>query len=172
MTRLGTVRSLSLLSLSLVFVLAPAARAAAELKEGSPAPAFSAKGDDGKSYGLEALKGKYVIVYFYPKDDTSGCTMEAEGFRDDAPKYAERGAVVLGVSLDDAESHKAFRAKHGLNFPLLVDGKRLAEQFGVPTTFGFAARQTFVIGKDGRILKVFRKVDVKSHSDEILALLK
>ncbi len=160
-------------TMALGLLLAPIARAAAELKAGDAAPAFSAKGDDGKSYSLDALKGKYVVLYFYPKDDTPGCTMEAQQFRDDSAKYTARGAVVLGVSLDSAESHQAFRAKYGLNFPLLVDGKALAGLYGVPTHMGFAtARQTFVIGKDGKLLKVFRDVDVDGHSAEVLALLK
>lgn len=148
------------------------ARAEVELREGDAAPAFKARGDDGKEYGLEALKGKYVVLYFYPKDDTPGCTVEAQHFRDDAQKLSAKGAVVLGVSLDDAESHRAFRAKHGLNFPLLVGGDALARLYGVPVHLGFASRQTFVVGKDGRLLKVFRSVDVQSHSQEILSLLK
>jgi peroxiredoxin Q/BCP len=165
----GTVTLGASVALGLVGI---AAASEIELKEGDAAPAFKALGDDGKTYALADLAGKYVIVYFYPKDDTTGCTIEAKGFRDDATKYVEKGAVVLGVSSDDAASHKAFREKYQLNFPLLVDGKPLAAQFGVPTTFGYASRQTFVIGKDGKVLKVFRNVDPKVHSAEILALLK
>ena len=156
-----------------VLVLACAHLASADvaLKEGDPAPAFKAIGDDGKEYSLDGLKGHFVVLYFYPKDDTKGCTIEAKGFRDDYAKYQEKGAVVLGVSLDSAESHKAFRAKYGLNFPLLIGGDTLAKIYGVPTTLGFAHRQTFVIGKDGRLLKIFRDVDPSGHSAEILALL-
>lgn len=144
---------------------------AAELKEGDPAPAFEALGDDGKAYSLAKLKGKYVVLYFYPKDDTAGCTVEAQEFRDRYEAFRAKGAEVLGVSLDDAESHRAFRAKHNLNFPLLVGSKELAKAYGVPSLGGFAARQTFVIGKDGRLLKVFRKVNPRGHSEEVLALL-
>jgi peroxiredoxin Q/BCP len=151
---------------------APAFASAAELKEGAPAPAFSARGDDGKTWSLAGLAGKYVVLYFYPKDDTPGCTVEAQNFRDDSATYAAKGAVVLGVSMDSAESHKEFRAKHGLKFPLLVGTDELANAYGVPVRFGFASRQTFVIGKDGKLLKAFRDVDVQNHSKEILALLK
>jgi peroxiredoxin Q/BCP len=142
------------------------------LHDGDTAPAFKAKGDDGKDYSLAALKGKYVVLYFYPKDDTPGCTIEAQGFRDDSAEYGKKGAVVLGVSLDDAASHKAFREKHKLNFPLLVGGEIIARAYEVPTTGGYASRQTFVIGKDGKLLKVFRSVKPAGHSKEILQLLK
>lgn len=148
------------------------AAAAAELKAGDPAPAFTAKGDDGKEYSLESLKGRYVVLYFYPKDDTPGCTAQAKGFRDDYEKFEELGAIVLGVSLDDATSHRAFREKYDLNFPLLTNGKELAKAYGVPVRLGFASRQTFVIGKDGKLLHVFRKVNPRGHSEEILGLLK
>jgi peroxiredoxin Q/BCP len=151
---------------------APMLTAAAELKEGGPAPAFSARGDDGKAWSLSGLAGKYVVLYFYPKDDTPGCTVEAQNFRDDSAAYEAKGAVVLGVSMDSAESHKEFRAKHGLKFPLLVGTDELAKAYGVPVRFGFASRQTFVIGKDGKLLKAFRDVEVQNHSKEILALLK
>lgn len=158
------------------FVLAGASCAQAQakgpLREGDPAPSFSAPGDDGKTYSLAALRGKYVVVYFYPKDDTAGCTVEAQGFRDEAERFAERGAVVLGVSTDDAESHRAFREKHALTFPLLLEGRALAEAFGVPVRLGFASRQTFVIDREGRLMKIFRDVKPQGHAQEILALLK
>jgi peroxiredoxin Q/BCP len=142
------------------------------LKEGSVAPEFSALGDDGRTYDLEAMHGKYVVLYFYPKDDTPGCTAEAKAFRDDSEKFARKGAIVLGVSLDDVESHKAFREKYQLNFPLLVGGAQLAKLYGVPTTGGYAERQTFVIGPDGKILKYFPRVNPDGHSEAILELLK
>lgn len=141
------------------------------LKEGDAAPPFSAPGDDGKTYALSDLKGKYVVLYFYPKDDTPGCTIEAKGFRDDSAKLAEKGAVVLGVSLDDAASHKAFREKYQLNFPLLTNGAEIAQAYGVPSTGGYASRQTFLIGKDGKLLKIFPKVNPTGHSAEILNAL-
>jgi peroxiredoxin Q/BCP len=142
------------------------------LKEGDAAPAFSALGDDGKTYTLDQFKGKYVVLYFYPKDDTPGCTIEAQGFRDDSDKLTAAGAVVLGVSLDDAASHQAFREKYHLNFPLLVGTPELAKAYGVPSAGGHTARQTFVIGKDGRLVKYFPTVNPQGHSQEILALLK
>lgn len=157
--------------LFLLLACVPSARADVTLHEGDPAPPFKAAGDDGKTYSLDALKGQYVVLYFYPKDDTKGCTIEAKGFRDDYARYQAKGATVLGVSLDSVESHKEFRAKYGLNFPLLVDGAALAKLYGVPTTLGYAHRQTFVIGKDGRLLKIFRDVDPSKHSAEILSLL-
>lgn len=164
-----------LLSLCSSFALATHARSAfaapAELRVGDPAPAFKAQGDDGKEYSLESLKGKAIVVYFYPKDDTTGCTVEAQGFRDDYEAFSKKGAVVLGVSLDSAASHKEFREKYKLNFPLLVGNARLLESFGVPSTFGFASRQTFVIGNDGKVLKIYREVNPKGHSAEILKLL-
>ena len=149
----------------------PAAARAEELVDGSTAPAFAAKGDDGKEYSLATLKGKTVVLYFYPKDDTTGCTIEAQEFRDAYEKFQHKGAVVLGVSLDDAASHAAFRKKYNLNFPLLVSGEAIARAYGVPITGGYAARQTFVIARDGKLRKVFRKVNPKGHSAEILALL-
>lgn len=149
-----------------------APRSVGALSEGSPAPEFSAVGDDGKTYDLAAMKGKYVVLYFYPKDDTPGCTTEAKAFRDDFDKFAQKGAIVLGVSLDDAESHKAFREKYQLNFPLLVGGAELAKLYGVPTTGGYAERQTFVIGPDGKIAKYFPRVNPNGHSAAILQLLK
>ncbi len=155
----------------LLAAAAPAKVRADEVKEGAPAPAFKAKGDDGKEYSLASLKGKTIVLYFYPKDDTPGCTIEAQEFRDAFEKFTAKGAIVLGVSLDDAASHAAFRAKHKLNFPLLVSGEVIAKAYGVPVNGGYAARQTFVIGKDGKLKKVFRQVTPRGHSAEILKLL-
>lgn len=169
MTRLPAFLMLALLPL--LAQAEPAMSSPATLEAGHRAPDFTALGDDGKTYSLSALAGRYVILYFYPKDDTPGCTVEAKGFRDDAQAYEAKGAVVLGVSLDDAASHQAFRKEYGLNFPLLVDGRALARKYGVPVRFGYASRQTFVIGKDGVLIKVFRKVNPEGHSKEILALL-
>lgn len=147
-------------------------KAPKDLAQGDAAPDFRAFGDDGKEYSLSALRGKYVVLYFYPKDDTPGCTVEAKGFRDDSAAYEARGAVVIGVSTDDAESHQAFRKAHNLNFPLLVEGREVARMYGVPVRLGYASRQTFVIGKDGVLLKVFRSVTPAGHSKEILDLLR
>jgi peroxiredoxin Q/BCP len=165
------LRRLGLLALSAVSLSAPGASAKSPLTEGDVAPPFIARGDDGRTYTLEQFKGRPVVLYFYPKDDTPGCTLEARRFRDDAPAYQAKGAVVLGVSFDDARSHQAFREKHGLTFPLLVGTDVLAESYGVPVRFGFASRQTFVIGSDGRLRKVFRDVDVGTHSQDVLRAL-
>ena len=167
------IRSLTLRSLTLVAIslCGTVASAKPSLKEGDAAPPFIAKGDDGKAYTLEQFKGRPVVLYFYPKDGTPGCTVEARHFRDDAKAYEAKGAVVLGVSFDDAKSHKAFREKHGLTFPLLVGNDALADAYGVPVRFGYASRQSFVIGRDGRLRKVFRDVDVENHSRDVLKLL-
>lgn len=149
-----------------------AASSPSKLDAGHKAPEFTATGDDGKEYSLSKLAGKYVVLYFYPKDDTPGCTVEAKGFRDDAKAYEAKGAVVIGVSMDSEKSHQAFRSTHELNFPLLTNARKVADDYGVPVRFGYASRQTFVIGKDGVLLKVFRSVKPEGHSSEILALLK
>lgn len=160
------------ITLGMSLILGASSAAAAELKAGDPAPAFEAKADDGKTWSLDSLKGKIAVLYFYPKDDTPGCTAQAKGFRDDYEKFEALGAVVLGASLDSEESHQAFRAKYDLNFPLLVNAREVAKAFGVPSRLGFASRQTFVIGKDGTLLHVMRKVSPKGHSEELLKLIK
>lgn len=152
--------------------VASTAPSPSKLAAGDKAPDFTATGDDGKEYSLSKLAGKYVILYFYPKDDTPGCTVEAQGFRDDEEAYEAKGAVVIGVSMDSQESHQAFRSAHDLNFPLLTNARKVADDYGVPVRFGYASRQTFVIGKDGVLLKVFRSVKPAEHSKEILSLLK
>jgi peroxiredoxin Q/BCP len=162
------LRRFAALALSLA---SPAALGAPALKKGDVAPPFIAKGDDGRSYTLEQFKGRPVVLYFYPKDDTPGCTLEARHFQADAKAYEAKGAVVLGVSFDDAKSHQAFREKHGLGFPLLIGNDALAEAYGVPVRFGFASRQTFVIGRDGRLVAAFRDVNVATHSKDVLELV-
>lgn len=161
------------LGLAMAPLLGACAHGGPTLHEGDPAPDFAVQGDDGQTYSLAALRGKYVVLYFYPRDDTPGCTKEACGFRDENAALTERGAVVLGVSTDGADSHRAFRKKHNLNFPLLLDGKQLAAAYGVPLRLGFlAARQTFVIDKEGRLLKIFRDVSPLGHAEEVLRALK
>ena len=146
------------------------------IEEGSPAPAFSLKGDDGKTYNLADFKGKPVVVYFYPKDDTPGCTKEACAFRDRKKEIEKLGAVVLGVSPDDADSHAKFRKKFDLNFPLLIDENHaLADQFGAwreKNMYGKKSmgivRSTFLIGPDGEIAKAWKKVNVDGHDEQVL----
>ncbi|MFI5180106.1 MAG: peroxiredoxin [Thermoanaerobaculia bacterium] len=142
---------------------------------GDKAPVFSLASQEGSTVTLEQLRGKWVVLYFYPKDFTSGCTLEAHNFQRDLAKYEKIGAVILGVSLDSVDSHKGFCAKEGLNFKLLSDPEAaVAKSYGSIMKYQekeYAARNTFVIGPDGVIRKVFLKVNPSVHSDEVLAAL-
>lgn len=149
------------------------------LKAGDKAPVFSLPSDTGEPIALKDLTGKPVILYFYPRDDTSGCTVEACEFRDNWRAVKQSGAVVLGVSPDSAVSHRKFKAKYSLPFPLLADeGHKVAEAYGAwgeKSMYGRKyqgiLRTTFLIGKDGRIARVFEKVKPKGHAAEVLAAL-
>jgi peroxiredoxin Q/BCP len=135
---------------------------------GKTAPDFTGKAQDGTSVHLAALKGKRVVVYFYPKDETPGCTKEACSFRDAWQDIAKTGAVLVGISADSSDSHKDFVAHYKLPFLLLSDPEgKIGETYGVPFS-GHHQRQTFVIGADGKVLKVYRKVDVTVHASQIL----
>lgn len=143
-------------------------------QEGEKAPAFTAKDETGKTHRLSDYKGKTVVLYFYPKDDTSGCTKEACGFRDRHPSLQKRGAVVLGVSRDDAVSHQKFKEKYRLDFPLLVDDGSLSDAYGTwveknmyGRTYMGMARSTFLIGPDGKIAKAWPKVRPDGHAREV-----
>jgi peroxiredoxin Q/BCP len=140
---------------------------------GDPAPAFSLMDQNGNTQSLEQYRGQWVAVYFYPKDDTPGCTTQACNFRDNIFAFRERDAVILGISLDDVESHEEFAEKYSLPFPLLSDsGGEVAERYGVMRNLGLiklAKRQTFLIDPEGRIAKHYEKVDVDTHSSTILA---
>jgi peroxiredoxin Q/BCP len=141
------------------------------LKIGDPAPEFSLIDEHGLPVSLKDYRGKSIVVlYFYPKDFTSGCTTEACSFRDDYKLYQEKGAVVIGVSLDSVESHSKFSEKYALPFAILSDrGKEVARSYGVLGTGGFLTKRiTFIIDKNGRITHIFPKVDVKRHSEEVL----
>lgn len=141
------------------------------LAQGEPAPAFSAKNQDGKEVRLADLKGKPVLLYFYPKDDTPGCTQEACAFRDGYASYQKMGAVILGVSRQNAKSHQDFRKKHHLQFDLLTDADgKLAESYGVKLmpVVGYHQRQSVLIGADGKLIKVYPDVDPALHSKEVL----
>jgi peroxiredoxin Q/BCP len=139
---------------------------------GKPAPDFSLTTGDGSQVGLKDYRGKWVVLYFYPKDFTSGCTMEARNFQRDLSKYEESGAVILGVSVDTAQSHKDFCDKEGLNFKLLADpdGKVSTEYGSVMDYKGqkLAARNTFIINPDGKIVKVYTSVKPAEHSEQVL----
>jgi len=143
------------------------------LPVGAEAPDFESVAHDGTRVRLKELRGNPVVLYFYPKDETPGCTAEAEAFRDDSGDLQQLGATVLGVSLDTIESHRRFAEGHGLNFPLIADaGGVIAGKYGVSTRSGFAERVTFIIGPDGAIARVFPEVRVSGHSDEVLFALR
>jgi thioredoxin-dependent peroxiredoxin len=139
------------------------------IKAGEPAPPFSLTDAAGKRVALEDLAGRDVVLYFYPKDDTPGCTKEACAFRDRMNDYATADIQVYGVSLDSPESHREFREKYGLNFPLLTDVEgRASEALGVLGDRGMARRVTFLLDPEGRISKVYPEVSPETHADEIL----
>jgi len=145
-----------------------------DLKIGDVAPDFNLRDENGLPVSLKDYLGKKVVVlYFYPKDFTSGCTVEACSFRDDYRLYEDQGAVVIGVSLDSVESHSKFSEKYNLPFPILSDnGKVAATAYGVLGIAGLLAKRvTFIINKDGRITHIFPRVDVKRHSEEVLKAL-
>ena len=143
------------------------------LEVGGPAPDFSVTAHDDIKLSRTALKGKPIVVYFYPKDETPGCTKEACAFRDAWDGLAKSGVVLIGVSGDNLESHKAFAKNHKLPFHLVADEKgELAAKFGVPFRGGFAERQTFVIDREGRIKKIYRQVDVGTHAAQIVGDLR
>ena len=142
---------------------------------GSPAPEFTLTSQEGKPVSLKEYRGKWVVLYFYPKDFTSGCTIEAHNFQRDQPQYLQKGAVVLGVSVQSADSHKQFCTKEGLNFKLLADtDHKVSSAYGSLTNLGlvkFASRHTFIINPDGKIVKVFTEVNPNKHSEEVLVAL-
>jgi peroxiredoxin Q/BCP len=142
---------------------------------GSAAPSFNLTSNEGKQVSLNDLKGKWVVLYFYPKDFTSGCTLEARNFQRDLAKYEAANAVILGVSVDSAETHKEFCAKEGLNFRLLADtDAKVSTQYGSIMEYQgnkLSARNTFIINPESKIAKVFEKVKVAGHSEEVLAAL-
>jgi peroxiredoxin Q/BCP len=140
--------------------------------EGSPAPPFDTTAHTGERVSLAALRGKPVVLYFYPRDDTPGCTKEACEIRDAWQKIQDTGAIVLGVSTDDNASHVAFANKYKLPFLLLPDNDgAIAKAYGVPLRMGMAKRVTFVIDREGKIGKVFPDVNPAGHANEILAVL-
>ena len=149
------------------------------VEEGKPAPIFTLPSDSGQDVSLESFRGKPVVLYFYPKDDTPGCTAQACGIRDAWGEFANRGAVVLGVSPDSPELHVKFKEKYGLPFTLLADEDHaVAETYGVwveKSMYGKrymgVERSTFVIDADGNIAKIMRRVKPDTHADDVLAAL-
>lgn len=150
-----------------------------KLKEGDPAPDFTATAHTGEQVSLAQFRGQPVVLYFYPKDDTPGCTKEACGFRDHFDQFHKKGAVVLGVSTDPPSSHDKFARKYKLPFWLLADpDKRIVRAYGVwgrktfmGRTYMGTHRMTFLIGPDGRIKKIWPKVSPETHAQEVLAAL-
>ncbi|MDH3589755.1 MAG: peroxiredoxin [Gammaproteobacteria bacterium] len=143
---------------------------------GEMAPGFQLLDQNGKSHAIEDYRGQWLVMYFYPKDDTPGCTTEACAFRDDFFKFRKMGVAILGVSLDDVESHAEFAEKYHLPFPLLADtDKRTATTYGVLRNYGvvkLSSRQTFLIDPEGRIAKHYGKVDPETHSGQLQADIK
>jgi peroxiredoxin Q/BCP len=142
---------------------------------GSAAPDFSLTSQEGAQVSLKDFRGKWVVLYFYPKDFTTGCTIEAHNFQRDQAEYSKRNAVILGVSVDSAESHKNFCAKEGLNFKLLADTQhQVSRQYGSLMNFGvvqISSRNTFLIDPQGKIAKAFSSVNPARHSQEMLAAI-
>jgi len=142
---------------------------------GSLAPGFTLTSQEGTPVSLKDYRGKWVVLYFYPKDFTSGCTIEAHNFQRDQPQYQQRNGVVLGVSVESADSHKQFSAKAGLNFKLLADtDHKVSSAYGSLTNLGlvkFASRHTFIINPEGKVAKVFTEVHPNKHSEEVLVAL-
>lgn len=142
---------------------------------GQAAPTFTLPSQDGSQISLDSFKGKWVVLYFYPKDMTTGCTIEAHNFQRDQAKYDAANAVILGVSVDTPDSHKQFCTKEGLTFRLLADPEhKVVDEYGSLGHFGtmtIAQRNTFLINPEGKIVKVWTKVDPQKHSEEVLAAL-
>jgi len=172
-----TVVKTLLLSLVLVAagVITLSARAVDVPAVGAVAPEFNLTTNESKQVSLKDFQGKWVVLYFYPKDFTSGCTLEARNFQRDLAKYEEIGAVILGVSIDTAESHKEFCAKEGLSFKLLSDpDAKVSGDYGSIMDYQgkkYSARNTFLIDPKGKIAKVFVGVKPSGHSEEVLAAL-
>ena len=149
-----------------------ALRAAEVPQAGQTAPEFSLPSQEGSQVSLKEFRGKWVVLYFYPKDMTQGCTIEAHNFQQDLPKYQQKHAVIVGVSVDSTDSHKEFCAKESLTFKLLSDtDKKVVDQYGSLSPRGVASRNTFLIDPTGKIAKVWTGVSPAKHSEEVLAAL-
>ncbi len=162
-----------LLTIALAAVCAVAADQPQPPVAGTQAPAFSLPSQEGAQVSLDQFKGKWVVLYFYPKYFTSGCTIEAHNFQRDIDKYTAKNAVIVGVSVDTVDSHKGFCTKEGLNFKLLADSSHtVAQEYGSTMDHDgmtLAARNTFLIDPTGVIRKVYVKVNPQGHSEEVLA---
>ncbi|HEY8079500.1 MAG TPA: peroxiredoxin [Labilithrix sp.] len=155
---------------TLALALAGCTKPVSTLAVGTPAPAFTATAHDGTVVKIPATDGKPVVLYFYPKDETPGCTKEACSFRDAWKELAKTGVLLVGVSTDTLDSHKDFAKHYELPFHLVSDPDgAIARQYGVGSTFGMLDRQTVIIGADGNVKKIYRSVDVSKHASEVLA---
>ena len=164
------MKKLSFLFGSLVLTLAAVAAEAPQV--GQAAPDFALPSQEGARVSLKEFRGKWVVLYFYPKDMTQGCTIEAHNFQQDMPKYEKANAVVVGVSVDSTDSHKEFCAKEGLSFKLLADTeKKVVDQYGSLNQRGMASRNTFLIDPAGKVAKVWTGVNPNKHSEEVLTAL-
>ena len=165
---------IGLAALSTFSPKANVAFAADTISAGATAPGFTLPSQEDKNVSLSDYKGKWVVLYFYPKDMTSGCTLEAHNFERDQEKYKALNAVVLGVSLDTVESHKTFCTKDSLTFKLLADpDHKVIDAYGVPVkaagTMHFASRETFLISPEGKVVKMWDVKDIQDHSADVLA---
>ena len=171
--RMVILVSIIVVAIALIGILGLALRAGDKAPAvGSAAPDFTLDSQDGKPVSLHDYKGKWVVLYFYPKDMTSGCTIEAHNFQRDLAKFDAKNAVILGVSMQDRKSHQEFCAKESLTFKLLADTKRdVSEKYDSVMNFGvtkLSSRHTFLIDPNGVVRKVWTSVDVKTHSDDVL----
>jgi peroxiredoxin Q/BCP len=168
------VRVLVLVAVTLL-MLGLFSRSQSAPANGGLAPDFTLASQDGTPVSLKDFRGKWVVLYFYPKDFTSGCTREARNFQRDLAEYEHRNAIVLGVSTDSAGSHKNFCAKEGLNFKLLSDSKReVSRSYGSITNLGivkFSSRHTFLIDPQGKVVRNFTRINPSHHSEEVLSAL-
>lgn len=161
------------LALTAVLAFGVSAAFAAEVPQvGQTAPDFTLPSQEGSTVGLKQFKGKWVVLYFYPKDMTQGCTIEAHNFQQDLPKYDKANAAIVGVSVDSVDSHKEFCTKESLTFKLLADtDKKVVDAYGSLNQRGMASRNTFLIDPSGKITKVWTGVNPAKHSEEVLAAL-
>jgi peroxiredoxin Q/BCP len=165
--------SVTFLTLIVASIFAIAADQPQPPATGTQAPAFTLPSQEGSQVSLDQFKGKWVVLYFYPKDFTQGCTIEAHNFQRDIDKYTQMNAAIVGVSVDDVDSHKSFCTKEGLNFKLLADpSHKIVQEYGSIMEYNgmtLAARNTFLIDPTGVIRKVYTKVSPQGHSEEVLA---
>ena len=143
---------------------------------GTAAPAFTLPSQDGSPVSLDSYKGKWVVLYFYPKDQTSGCSLEAHNFQKDLPRYQALNAVVLGVSLDTVDSHRQWCTKDSFTFKMLADPEhKVVDKYGVPLMShagaNYATRDTFLISPEGKIMKTWQVKDIATHSNDVLAAI-